>query len=132
MMLKLFKRDETFVALLDKVIYFKAEGHYTEVYYGRDCKTLLPYGLSQMEQKLNETAGADNPFVKVGRSHIVNIRKVVYASIQKECITLLSNDSSFLTVRVPKNAIKNLIKDMKLQSEYNELGNSIVGGGEFS
>lgn len=117
------------MALLDKVIYFKAEGHYTEVYYGRDCKTLLPYGLSLMEQKLNETVGTGNPFVKVGRSYIVNIKKVVYASIQKECLTLLGNDSSFLTVRVPKNSIKNLIKDMKTQSEFDELGSDAANGG---
>lgn len=45
MILKLFKRDETFVALLDKVIYFKAEGHYRGILRPRlqDPPALRPF-----------------------------------------------------------------------------------------
>ena len=36
MNLKLHNRDEVFLVKLDSALYFKAEDHYTCVYYGRD------------------------------------------------------------------------------------------------
>lgn len=112
MMLKLFKRDESFGAMLEDVLYFKAEGHYTNVYFTRDSKMLLPYGLSQID---NEIWKLDNGtcFVKVGRSHIVNLKKVVYACITKESFTLMDQNGNFANIVVSRAAIKQLIKALK-------------------
>ncbi len=112
MMLKLFKRDETFGAMLEDVLYFKAEGHYTNVFFTRDSKMLLPYGLSQLD---NEIWKLDNGtcFVKVGRSHIVNLKKVVYACITKESFTLMDQNGNFTNIVVSRAAIKQLIKALK-------------------
>lgn len=38
MKLKLYNRDEIFLVNLDTVLYFKAEDHYTSVYYAKDTK----------------------------------------------------------------------------------------------
>ena len=112
MMLKLFKRDKSFGAMLEDVLYFKAEGHYTNVYFTRDSKMLLPYGLSQI---VNEIWKLDNGtcFVKVGRSHIVNLKKVVYACITKESFTLMDQNGYFANIVVSRAAIKQLIKALK-------------------
>ena len=112
MMLKLFKRDESFGAKLEDVLYFKAEGHYTNVFFTRDSKMLLPYGLSQLD---NEIWKLDNGtcFVKVGRSHIVNLKKVVYACITKESFTLMDQNGNFTNIVVSRAAIKQLIKALK-------------------
>lgn len=111
-MLKLFKRDESFGAKLEDVLYFKAEGHYTNVFFTRDSKMLLPYGLSQLD---NEIWKLDNGtcFVKVGRSHIVNLKKVVYACITKESFTLMDQNGNFTNIVVSRAAIKQLIKALK-------------------
>ena len=111
-MLKLFKRDESFGAMLENVLYFKAEGHYTNVFFTRDSKMLLPYGLSQLD---NEIWKLDNGtcFVKVGRSHIVNLKKVVYACITKESFTLMDQNGNFTNIVVSRAAIKQLIKALK-------------------
>ena len=112
MMLKLFKRDESFGAMLEDVLYFKAEGHYTNVFFTRDSKMLLTYGLSQLD---NEIWKLDNGtcFVKVGRSHIVNLKKVVYACITKESFTLMDQNGNFTNIVVSRAAIKQLIKALK-------------------
>lgn len=112
MMLKLFKRDESFGAMLEDVLYFKAEGHYTNLFFTRDSKMLLPYGLSQLD---NEIWKLDNGtcFVKVGRSHIVNLKKVVYACITKESFTLMDQNGNFTNIVVSRAAIKQLIKALK-------------------
>ncbi len=52
MNLKLHNRDEVFLVKLDSALYFKAEDHYTCVYYGRDTKQLLPFGLAHIEDAL--------------------------------------------------------------------------------
>ena len=119
MMLKLFKRDEAFGAMLEDVLYFKAEGHYTNVYFTRDSKMLLPYGLSQID---NEIWKLDNGtcFVKVGRSHIVNLKKVVYACITKESFTLMDQNGNFANIVVSRAAIKQLIKALKDGNESKE------------
>lgn len=119
MMLKLFKRDESFGAMLEDVLYFKAEGHYTNVYFTRDSKMLLPYGLSQID---NEIWKLDNGtcFVKVGRSHIVNLKKVVYACITKESFTLMDQNGNFANIVVSRAAIKQLIKALKDGKESKE------------
>lgn len=112
MMLKLFKRDESFGAMLEDVLYFKAEGHYTNVFFTRDSKMFLPYGLSQLD---NEIWKLDNGtcFVKVERSHIVNLKKVVYACITKESFTLMDQNGNFTNIVVSRAAIKQLIKALK-------------------
>lgn len=111
-MLKLFKRDESFCAVLESVLYLKAEGHYTNMYYCKNSKILLPYGLSQVEKELQKLHDG-HFFVKVGRSYIVDIRKVVYASITKECFTLLDHNGMFTNIVVSKSAVKQFIKIMK-------------------
>lgn len=111
-MLKLFKRDEMFGVALGDTLYFKAEGHYTNVFFYKDCKLLLPFGLSQVDDELRKlTYGAR--FVKIGRSHIVNLSRVVHASVTKECFTLIDKNGAFVTVVVSKNAIKQLTGIMK-------------------
>ncbi len=98
--------------MLEDVLYFKAEGHYTNVFFTRDSKMLLPYGLSQLD---NEIWKLDNGtcFVKVGRSHIVNLKKVVYACITKESFTLMDQNGNFTNIVVSRAAIKQLIKALK-------------------
>lgn len=98
--------------MLEDVLYFKAEGHYTNVFFTRDSKMLLPYGLSQLD---NEIWKLDNgtSFVKVGRSHIVNLKKVVYACITKESFTLMDQNGNFTNIVVSRAAIKQLIKALK-------------------
>ena len=111
-MLKLFKRDESFCAVLESVLYLKAEGHYTHVYYSKNSKMLLPYGLSQVETELQKLQDGQY-FVKVGRSYIIDIRKVVYASVTKECLTLIDRNGTFTNIIVPRNSIKQFMKMMK-------------------
>lgn len=71
MNLKLHNCDEVFLVKLDSALYFKAEDHYTCVYYGCDTKQLLPFGLAHIEDAL-ELCDAD--YMRFGRSHIINAK----------------------------------------------------------
>lgn len=110
MILKLLKRDEIFIAILNRVLYFKAEGHYTNVYYGKNSKTLFPCGISQVEKWLKSSGEASRKFVKIGRSNIINIDKVVHTSLSKGSVVLMGDDGNFVKLEVSRNAVKALNK----------------------
>lgn len=118
MRLKLFKRDELFVVALDDILYMKAEGHYTKLFFTKGNKILLPYGLSQIEEELKRLQNSDD-FVKLGRSYIVNIKKVVYASTTKEYFTVVDNNN-YINIKVSKNVVKKLITMLRQKMGHEE------------
>ena len=126
MNLKLHNRDEVFLVKLDSALYFKAEDHYTCVYYGRDTKQLLPFGLAHIEDAL-ELCDAD--YMRFGRSHIINLQKVVHVSATKEMVTLLTSDNTFLQIHIARTAIREIMAHLKDERPCEE-GN-IAGGGKF-
>ena len=83
MNLKLHNRDEVFLVKLDSALYFKAEDHYTCVYYRRDT------------------------------SHIINLQKVVHVSATKEMVTLLTSDNTFLQIHIARTAIREIMAHLK-------------------
>lgn len=112
MILKLFKRDELFEARTNDVLFFKAEGHYTNLFFNKNNKLLLPFGLSQVEEELKKLKHG-NDFLKLGRSHIIHIKKVVYASITKEYFTMIDSNNNFINIKVSKTAVKHLMTVLK-------------------
>lgn len=145
MILKLFKRDELFEARTNDVLFFKAEGHYTNLFFNKNNKLLLPFGLSQVEEELKKLKHG-NDFLKLGRSHIIHIKKVVYASITKEYFTMIDSNNNFINIKVSKTAVKHLMTVLKEEhaacavfTEDNDgdmaittKGNKQSGGGKFT
>lgn len=113
MKLKLYNRDEIFLVNLDTVLYFKAEDHYTSVYYAKDTKQFLPFGLSQLEEAIKNQTNSSESFVRAGRSHLLNFEKVVHVSVAKETVTMYNNVDTFVTVHVSRSVVKDLAKIMK-------------------
>ena len=117
MKLKLYNRDEIFMINLDSVLFFKAEDHYTSVYYGKDIKQLLPFGLSQLVKSINELPDYKDMFARLGRSHLLNIHNIVHASVVKETVTMLSKDGSFVSVHIPRVVIKEMLEKEKIAKQ---------------
>lgn len=108
----LFNRDEFFVIELNNVMFFKAEDHYTNVYYDKEFKQLLPFGLSQVESAITEEGKGHN-FIRAGRSHLINAEKVLHVSATKETMTLMGDNGKVATIHIPKNIIKELTQAFK-------------------
>lgn len=141
MKLKLFKRDEMFEVMPDDILYLKAEGHYTKLFFSKDTKILLPFGLSQVFEELTRLKYG-TCFTKLGRSYIINRNRVVYASVIKEYFTMLDRNNNFTSIKVSKNTVKRLMmilkdgaKDSVLSvvdcaDEEIQLGAKLSGGGK--
>lgn len=131
MKLKLYNRDEIFVIDLDSVIYFKAEDHYTSVYYGKDSKQLLPFGLSQLEKTINALTECASHFMRVGRSHLLNLPRIVHASVVKETVTMMTSSCIFVTIHISRSVIRELARSLKGEDNYGVVANLAGGGGNF-
>ena len=131
MKLKLYNRDEIFIIDVDSVIYFKAEDHYTSVYYGKDTKQLLPFGLSQLEKVISAQNGCADRFMRVGRSHLLNLPTIVHASVAKETVTMMSAVGMFVTIHISRSVVRELARRLRNVEDGGSVPH-IVWGGEFS
>lgn len=66
--IKVANRDELYVVNLLDVAYFKAEGHFTNVFYLGGTKLLLPCGISKIYEKIKALHGTNDTYLKVGRN----------------------------------------------------------------
>ena len=109
--------DEMLRVDLRKVLYFKADRNYTDVYFVNGVHVTLPTGLMSIEQMLenDKLRGRTMPFVRLGRSLIVNISYILHINVLKQELTL--SDMSMpgcQRIMVAKEALR------KLKELYNK------------
>ena len=111
MTVTLYNRDELFVIDTDTVAFFKAEDHYTWMFFSNEGKTLLPFGMSEIHDHIS----TDSHIVRIGRSLLVNLDRLSHVNLLKEKMTFVCSNGSQLTVDVSKRLLKNI---MLLVKEY--------------
>ena len=104
-------RDELFIVNLENVAYFKAEWHFTRVFYLNGTKLLLPSGLSKVFEKILATTADHDMFIQMGRSLIVSKRGICCLNSAKESLTISGTDNQLITIHVPKPVLKSVMKD---------------------
>ena len=104
-------RDELFIVNLHSVAYFKAEGHYTNVFYLNGTKLLVPSGLSKLHEKILSVGGMEDRFVPMGRSLLVNRREICSLNPIKETMLLCGTHGQMIQVHVPKSVLRAVMKD---------------------
>lgn len=112
-------RDELIRVDLRKVGYFKADRNYTDVYFLNGFHVTLPTNLMAIEHMLNDDRmkGRTIPFIRIGRSIIVNSSHIVHINVLRQ--ELILSDMRYpgvLNVEVPKEALR------KLKELYNIKG----------
>lgn len=107
-------RDELLRVDLRKVVYFKADRNYTDVYYLNGLHMTLPTNLMNLEKMLDsdKIRGKVVPFVRLGRSVIVNLKMIAHINIQKQELVMTDMVSpNIFRVPVSRDALKKL-KDL--------------------
>lgn len=110
-------RDELIRVDLRNVGYFKADRNYTDVYFLNGYHVMLPTSLVAIEKMLDDDRmkGRTMPFVRIGRSVIVNIRHIVHINVLKQELVICDmRTTCVLKVEVQKEALK------KLKELYNQ------------
>lgn len=101
-------RDELLIVDLEKIAFFQANGNYTHLNYIEGESHLLTIGLSKMEDIIRQTWPKDvsSPFIRLGRSLIINQTYLSEISILKQKIILSNRGTNSYSLNVPKPLLK--------------------------
>lgn len=106
-------RDELFVLDLDKVAYIQASGNYSRIVYIGGMQMMITLGLSKLEGMIKMIVPKDrrSPFVRLGRSLLVNQTYLTHINVLKQRLTLSDNQEHSYVLDVPKALLK-VYKDL--------------------
>lgn len=121
-------RDELLIIDLSKIAYFQANGNYTALQYIGGIKQLITIGISKVEEAIRITWPREtpSPFVRLGRSLIINQSFLTGISLAKQKITLSDFDKNSCSVTVPKP----VLKEYKMRIHYFYLRRQEKASGE--
>jgi len=114
--LLLNSRDELLRIDISNIVYFEADGNYTNVYLCNKLKGTVCMNLSRMQQALTaQLKDKATRFARIGKSYIINLNYVYSIQILKQRL-ILSDQSTFaFQVSVSKEALKAL-RDLFLKN----------------
>ena len=101
-------RDELFVLDLDKVADIQVSGNYSRIVYIGGMQMMITLGLSKLEGMIKMIVPKDrrSPFVRLGRSLLVNQTYLTHINVLKQRLTLSDNQEHSYVLDVPKALLK--------------------------
>lgn len=107
--LHLNSRDEFLRIDVSKIVYFEADGNYTNIVLANQLKGSVCMNLAQMQQILSERLKERaNIFARVGKKYIINHTFVFQINVLKQKLTLSDGANFAYTLDISKEALKNL------------------------
>lgn len=101
-------RDELLVIPVDEIAYIIADGNYTKIVYLGGMQSTLSLGLTKVENIISQSyaKGKISPFIRLGRSIIINQLYLYDINLTKQTMTLTDCKKSSLTLKLPKALLK--------------------------
>lgn len=101
-------RDELLIIDLAKIAFLQANGNYTRMQYIKGETHLLTIGISKVEEFIRQVWPADqpSPFIRLGRSILINQTYLTEINILKQRITLSDREKNNYTLAIPKPLLK--------------------------
>lgn len=100
-------RDELAIFDLAQVAYFRAEGNYTTAVYISGTEQVVCMGISSLAQQLSPLyPNGVSPFIRVGRSLLVNTAFVQTISLPQQRLILSNYAEHTLSLSVPRHTLK--------------------------
>ena len=109
----LSSHDELYMIDLNKVLYFQADDHYTNVYYTSGVHFLVPFGLVKIETQVASQPQARQFLLRLGRKYMVNTSRIFRINTTKELLYLTCDDSNIVSLHIPKAVLRLLIEQMR-------------------
>jgi len=105
-------RDELLRVNLQKVVYFEADGNYTNIYTVNTMKIVVGMNLSNMQLMLSRQTQENMPvFMRIGKKYIVNTNFICQIHIAKQKLVLSDFERFAFTLPASKEALKT-VKEM--------------------
>ena len=102
-------RDEFLRMNIQKIVFFEADGNYTNIMLANQLKGVVGMNLAQMQQLLSDNLKEQACiFVRVGKKHIINHSYVYRINVLKQKLILSDGENFCYQLNVSKQALKNL------------------------
>ena len=101
-------RDEMIMLFVDNIAYIMADGNYTKICYIGGMTTVLSFGISKVETLVSASyaGGEVSPFVRLGRSVIINQWFLYDINVLKQHLVLSDCIKNTITLKLPKPLLK--------------------------
>ncbi|MCF0196019.1 MAG: LytTR family transcriptional regulator [Bacteroidaceae bacterium] len=110
--LYLNSRDYLLRLDINHIVYFEADGNYTNIISANKVKYTVGMTLAKLQEILTKSLGERAMrFVRIGKSHIVSLNHINKIDIPKQMLVLSDGHSFALKVTVSKDALRKL-KDL--------------------
>lgn len=102
-------RDELLRINPSKIVYFEADGNYTNIILANKTKATVCMNLSQMQKVLSERLKEKaSVYARVGKSYIINLNYVFAIQTLKQRLVLSDQTNFALQIPISKESLKRL------------------------
>ncbi len=107
-------RDELHRIEVSKIVYFEADGNYTDIVMVNKLRASICMNLGEMEKVLAIQLGDHSKmFMRIGKRFIINMQYVYQINVLKQHLILSDYDHFAFQVSISKEALKKM-KDLML------------------
>jgi len=107
-------RDELLRIETSKIVYFEADGNYTDIVMVNKLRAAVCMNLSEMEKVLANQLGTDSHiFMRIGKRFIINMQYIYQINTLKQHLILSDYDHFAFQISISKDALKKM-KDLML------------------
>ena len=107
-------RDELLRIGVSKIVYFEADGNYTDIVMVNKLRAAVCMNLGEMEKAIAAQIGDEaKTFMRIGKRFIINMRYVYSINVLKQQLVLSDYDHFAFQVNISKDALKKM-KDLML------------------
>ncbi|MDO4949767.1 MAG: LytTR family DNA-binding domain-containing protein [Bacteroidales bacterium] len=109
-------RDEFMRIDIAQIVYFAANGNYTDIVLANKQRCTLGLSMSQMENYLTDNLKEKaRCFVRIGKSCIVNLNHIYRINVPQQFLMLSTDNLSVYKLAISKDALKKL-KELMVRS----------------
>ena len=102
-------RDELQRIEVSKIVYFEADGNYTDIVMVNKLRASVCMNLGEMERAIASQIGDDAKiFMRIGKRFIINMRYVYSINVLKQQLILSDYDHFAFQVNISKDALKKM------------------------
>lgn len=102
-------RDELERIEVSKIVYFEADGNYTDIVMVNKLRCSICMNLGEMERAISDQIGDDAKiFMRIGKRFIINMRYVYSINVLKQQLVLSDYDHFAFQVSISKDALKKM------------------------
>ncbi len=104
---------EMYLVDLASVLYFKADDHYTHVYFTSGTHMVMPFGLSKVEAAIAQHTSGSTSLLRLGRTYIVDVKRIYHVNMLKQTILLADDHGQVHPLRFSRQVLQSLMERLE-------------------